>query len=183
MAKRRQKQNKKWLYWILILVLLIIAGVVVYFVWDSYFRDKKENARNQENEAVIEKEKDVEKQPTAETTSDETGKKKVEQYEGEDPNLKNELSGVVTYAGVSSGKLMIRVNIDQYLQGGECELVLSRSGATVYSGRVNIIDNASTSTCEGFDVPSSGLGSGRTDITINLNAGGKTGIIKGEVEL
>ena len=41
MVKRR-KRSKKWISWLIILVLLIGAGVVCYMVWNSYFRDKTE---------------------------------------------------------------------------------------------------------------------------------------------
>ncbi len=179
MAQKRQKQNKKLVYLILLLVIFIAAGVAVFFALNG----KGGGTNDQEVEKVVEEKKNEQIEPTVQTTSEETGKKKVEQYEGEDPNLMNELSGVVTYAGVNGDKLMIRVNIDQYLQGGECELTLSRAGSTIYNGRADIIDNVSTSTCEGFDVSLAGLGSGKADITVSLNAEGKTGIIKGEVEL
>ena len=109
--------------------------------------------------------------------------KKVEQYEGEDPNTQNDLSGVVTYAAVSNGILAIRANIDQYLEEGKCELILKRNDATIYSSIANIINSASTATCEGFDVPVEGLGGGKVDIIINLSAGERSGSIRGEVNL
>ena len=47
----------------------------------------------------------------------------------------------------------------------------------------NIIGSASTSTCEGFDVPISGLGGGVTKININLSDGERSGVIRGEVNI
>ena len=130
MVKRR-KRSKKWISWLIILVLLIGAGAVCYMVWDSYFRDKTEpeTSETSDNTESEEQKNDSE----AELTSEEPEKKKVEQYDGDDPNNAQDLSGVVTYAGVNNGVLMIRVNIDQYLDSGKCELTLTRGGATIYS--------------------------------------------------
>ena len=76
---------------------------------------------------------------------------------------------------------MIRVNIDQYVDGGTCELSLQ--GNTTYSDTANIAGGASTATCEGFNVPANMLASGTYQIIIKINSGGKTGTIKGEVNI
>ena len=180
MVKRR-KRSKKWISWLIILVLLIGAGAVCYMVWDSYFRDKTEpeTSETSDNTESEEQKNDSE----AELTSEEPEKKKVEQYDGDDPNNAQDLSGVVTYAGVNNGVLMIRVNIDQYLDSGKCELTLTRGGATIYSSIASIIGSASTSTCEGFDVAMGELGGGNVEINIKLESNGRTGLIRGEANI
>lgn len=180
MVKRR-KRSKKWISWLIILVLLIGAGAVCYMVWDSYFRDKTEpeTSETSDNTESEEQKNDSE----AELTSEEPEKKKVEQYDGDDPNNAQDLSGVVTYAGVNNGVLMIRVNIDQYLDSGKCELTLTRGGATIYSSIASIIGSASTSTCEGFDVATGELGGGNVEINIKLESSGRMGSIHGEVNI
>ena len=109
--------------------------------------------------------------------------KKTEQFDGNDPNLNNGLTGVITYVGVSGGNLIIRVNIDQYLASGNCRLELLRDDNVIYGEVVEIIDSAATATCSGFNVATSGIGNGKTNINILLTSEGKTGIIKGEVNL
>lgn len=109
--------------------------------------------------------------------------KKVKQYEGEDPNKAEELSGAVTYAGVNNGVLMIGMNIDQYLSEGNCALSLVRNNSVIYSAEAKIMAEVSTSTCDGFNVPVDNLGNGFTEIIIKLNSGGKTGTIHGEVNI
>ena len=76
--------------------------------------------------------------------------------------------------------MIIRMSINQYLGSGVCSLTLGD-----YSSTVNISPSASTSTCEGFDIPLSDLGnlSGKVNFTINLQSGDKTGTITGEVSL
>ena len=180
MAKRR-KRSKKWISWLIIVALLIGAGVVCYMVWDSYFRDKSEpEASETSGTTEVEEQKNNTEMDLA---SEEPEKKKVEQYDGDDPNNAQDLSGVVTYAGVNNGVLMIRVNIDQYLDSGKCELTLTRGGATIYSSIASIIGSASTSTCEGFDVAVGELGGGNVEIIIKLESNGRVGSIHGEASI
>lgn len=182
MSKRR-KRSKKWISWLIIFVLLVGAGAVCYLVWDNYFRDKTEIKTSETIETQDIKETPDENRTEGNLTSESPKKQKVEQYDGEDPNQANELTGVVTYAGVNGGNLMIRVNIDQYLENGKCELTLRQGGATIYNSIASIIGSASTATCEGFDVPINKLGGGKFEININLKADERTGLIRGEVNI
>lgn len=178
MAARR-KRNTKWISWIIILILMVAAGVVCYLVWGNYFNDKKDEPVKEETSQEEEKGEVVEEKAEEEVVE----KEEVVQYEGEDPNTAESLTGVITYMSLVSTDFVIRVNIDQYLGGGTCVLTLSRDGGVVYTGEVNIIDAASTSTCEGFNVPAELVGSGNINISIQLNSGGKTGVISGETIL
>ena len=183
MAKRR-RNTKKWISRIILVVLLIAAIVVCYFVWDAYFRDKKtdEPAPAQPSQVVAPDNPDQpEQKQTVEPETDEKEKEKTGQYEGENPNKASGITGVITYAGVSGSNLMIRVNIDQYLNGGTCSLGLKKDGNNIYSDTAPIVDSASTSTCEGFNVPVSSISSGKLNIVINITSGDKSGTITGEV--
>ena len=188
MAQKR-KRSKKWISWVILVVLLVAAGVVVYLVWDNYFNDKKEDKQEERVAGQVDKKENMDKNENAseEKEKDEAEKaveaKKVEQYEGDNPNAAGELSGAVTYAGVSGGVLMIRVNIDQYLDGGECGLTLSRGGGTIYSSITDIVGGPSTASCAGFDVPLSELGGGVVEININVKSGERSGVIHGEANI
>ena len=182
MAQKRKK-NKKKLYWIVILVLFVVAGAVAYLVWDNYFKDKGEKKEDTVEVVEDKKENDDEGKGSSNAEDEEVAEKeKIVLYEGEDPNEKEDLTGVVTYAGVSGEYLMIRVNIDQYLDGGSCELSLEQNGVT-YSEVVSIAGGATTATCEGFNVPVSRLGAGGYQIKIKISSGEKTGTINGEVNI
>ena len=179
--KQKQKKNKKWALRFL-MILLFVAAAVCYLVWDAYFKTEKST-----DEGVLEEvevvEKLVENSDVTGVDSEVMEKEKVVQYEGEDPNVSEELTGVVTYAGVSGDNLMIRVNIDQYLESGKCVLSLVRDGSEVYTDEAGIATAASTATCEGFNVPVSVLGAGDYYIVIRLSAGDKVGTIRGEVSV
>ena len=184
MAKKR-KRNKKWLSWLIILILLVGAVVVCVLVKKAYFEDKPEPKEGDNVPAVAQEiEKEEEKKEEEEEKKEETvEKEKTEQYDGQDPNTTDSLTGVVTYAGVNGDNLMIRVNIDQYLSSGSCKLTLSRDGNSIYNSEAGIVDSAATSTCEGFNVPVSELGKGNVQIVIYINSGNKTGQISGEAEI
>lgn len=184
----RRKKSKKWIWWLVIFVLLIVAVIVCCLVWDNYFNDKKVDENKSDDMGVVEEierkeEKEIKREQEENKNNDEddSGEKKVVQYDGEDPNKGENLTGYVTYAAVLDGKLMIRLNIDQYLGSGTCELNLTKDGSIVHSETVGITSAASTATCEGFDVMISDLTSGRYDIEVKLKSDEKTGVIKSEV--
>lgn len=176
---QKQKKNKKWLFWVIIVLLFVVAAVVCYFVWNGYFK-KKEEIKPAEEQSLVEEKKESEVKEAQGVIEKE--KEKVVQYEGEDPNERGDLTGVVTYAGVNGGNLMIRVNIDQFLNSGSCELNLMQD-SVVYSDTANIVSSAATATCEGFNVPINGLEKGNYKIVIKINSGDKVGIINGEVDI
>lgn len=180
--KRKQKKNKKWALRFLMFLLFVAVAVVCYLVWDAYFKTEKsvDEGVTEEVEVV---EKPVENSDVAEVDSEVVEKEKVVQYEGGDPNVSEELTGVVTYTGVSGDNLMIRVNIDQYLESGKCVLSLMRDGGEVYTDEAGIATAASTATCEGFNVPVSVLGAGDYEVIIRLGAGDKVGTIRGEASV
>lgn len=187
MTQKRKKNN--WtnkFFWALLVVLFVVAGVVAYFVVKEFMPRPEQEAQPETTTSEIMQgstEEGPEEAPSETEEPDEPEDKKVPQYEGADPNEAAELTGVITFAAVQGDMLTIRTEIDQYLNGGACSLTLQRDGVTIYNSATTIQPNASNSTCLGFDVPTSGLGSGVVQIVIDLSAGGKTGVIQGEVKL
>ena len=187
MAHRRIRRNKKWLPKMLFLILLVGAIVICYFVWDAYFK-VKENGQTEKEEtvSVIEEKKKEEQKPEDVTeilVQPEITKEEVPQFDEVDSNQNETITGVITYAGVSGEVLMIRVNIDQYLGSGSCELSLKQNGQEVFTDRAGIIDSAATATCEGFNVPIKEIGPGKVNIKIIVSSNDKSGTINGEVKI
>ena len=156
----------KLLYRAVFLLILLVAGVVVYLVWDNYFNDNKKYDSSEPE--IVEQAEQIDNKEREEKRDEEEDEKKVKQYEGEDPNEANELSGAVTFAGVVSDKVMIRANIDQYLGDGSCQLDLIDGNDVVYEEIARITSTASTATCEGFDIPLSEVGGGSYKIIIRI---------------
>ncbi len=178
-----RKRNFSWSWWLLgvILVSAIIGAVVVARV--NYF-NKEEDTDGSTVTIVETSDVKVEEKSPEEVQKVESSKKQdVKQYDGESPNVTETLTGVITYAAVNWEKLMIRININQYLEEGVCALTLKQAGNIVYSSTAGIIGSVATATCEGFDIPTTELPSGEMQIMISLDANGKTGEINGEVKL
>lgn len=190
MAKQKGKtKNKKWIWWVVCLVLLVIVGAGTFVVWKTIFKERDEGQQNivtEEAESQIEKKISGNGGVIRDEADEESGGKKVVQYEGEDPNNSEKLTGVVTYTGRIGGEgsdIQILTNIDQFLSGGTCEITISQNGKTVYSGNSGIQPGVSTSSCDGFVVPGSAIGNGAAQININLSSGDRTGTITTEVTL
>ena len=94
------------------------------------------------------------------------------------------LTGSINYKSVIGSTLSIRATIDQSVTSGTCNLTLINqgSGKTVTKS-ATIITNPSSSTCNGFDIPTSELGSGNWNITIDLSSNDKNGKITDTVSI
>lgn len=122
---------------------------------------------------------------TPTTPSEPEEPEKTTQYEGEDPNTLEELTGYLTRKGVDDGVLTIVAVIDQYLHTpGYCTIILKNSsGQTVYSASRDAIPDVTASICDTFEIPTTNLASGTYQIEINLSSDNKHGVITDEVTL
>ena len=187
--RRRRVSPLKLLFW---LTLVLMAGFVVFSMYRFFF-DKSynlpsspseiisSNNPNKTNSSSDKKTSSEEKPKEAEKEDNDNGKT-IKQNEGEDPNSSTSITGSLTSTNKSGDKLILRANIDQYLSSGTCSLKLENSG-NVVEKTADIFPTASTSSCNGFDIPLSELSSGTWSIIISLSSGDKVGEIKGEINL
>lgn len=126
-----------------------------------------------------------EETPDAISAEPEEPEDKTTQYEGEDPNTLEQLTGYLTRKGVDDGVLTVVAVIDQYLHApGFCTIVLKNSaGQVVYNASSDAVPDATTSICDAFAVPVANFASGVYQIEVNLSADNKYGIIIDEVTL
>lgn len=192
-SQKKSHKNKIIVWSLFFLVLIILAGVIVYQILkDNKLRLKTpslaESTQNIENK--------IEKTniPESKTINSEDGTpedaaagrtpKTPEKYEGQDVNQLEKLTGTITYSAKAADNYRIRVNIDQFLKlPGTCKLTVLSAGKVVYTDSVSVISNPSSGTCEGFDIPLSRLTSGDYDLKIEINANQKTGIIEGRATI
>ena len=177
----RRRDKKVWLC--LGVVAVLLAAVIVLLVLNNNGGGADSDVQENENSGVIAEKTETGVEANAESTDNEKVKEEVVQYDGEDPNESEDITGVITYAAVSGDNLLVRVNIDQYLNSGSCELIISKSGEEVYTDTAEVVDSAATSTCEGFNVPLSALPKGELAISVRLDADQKQGNITGEVTI
>lgn len=184
--RRRPIYRRPWFY----LVLILVAAAIAFGVWFFCFRD---NSGSDSVDTVDTSDTSSGKVPYgAETKAEnkstddpnaETGKKQTpSQYDGEDPNDSEEITGYISYAAINYDHLSIRLTINQYLSSGTCNLTMTSGGTTV-TRSADIDASASTSTCQGFDIPLSDLPSGAWQITVRITADGKSGTITGEASV
>lgn len=181
----KRKRNFRWVKWLLFLLLIAGAVAVVILVKNNYF-DKKDNQNTSqavETNKTDDKKSEGKTEQKVEQKEETEPEQKAPQYEGESPNKSETLTGLITYADVKDDELTIRVNIDQFLQSGNCNLTLSKNGVTHYSQSVGIVESVTTSTCDGFKIPTSELPSGNLQVEINLDSDGKSGKIEGRVKI
>lgn len=103
-------------------------------------------------------------------------------YEGIDANKSQTLTGAITYSAVANDTLIIRTTINQMLDSGTCKLTLT-NGATTVTKTSDIAQNPSSSTCKGFDIPTSELSSGNWHITIKIDSTDRSGTLTGNVNV
>lgn len=192
-SQKKSRKNKIIVWSLFFLVLIILAGVIVYQIL-------KDNNKSSKSPILPEKTEKIESKientgvTNSETIKTEDGTpedaaagrtpKTPEKYEGQDVDKLEKLTGAITYSAKTTDKYRIRVNIDQFLKlPGTCMLSVISAGKVMYTDYVNIVSNPSSGSCEGFDIPLTKLSPGEYNIKIEVNANQKTGIIEGKVTI
>lgn len=192
-SQKKSHKNKVIVWSLFFLVLIVLAGVIVYQILkDNHSRMKSPSLA--ESTQNIENKIENNNIPEAKTINNEDGTtedaaagrtpKTPEKYEGQDVNQLEKLTGAITYSAKSANFYRIRVNIDQFLKlPGTCKLTVFSAGKVVYTDSVSVVSNPSSGTCEGFDIPLTKLVLGNYDIKIEITANQKTGVIEGRVTI
>jgi len=174
--------------WMLVLIGVVIIVIVVLVV--VFAKPHTEEERSEPT--TTEPEQSEPKQPEAEDKPQEPDQKdedrpddKVVQFEGEDPNDLEEITGVVTYRAVENGKLIIDTSIDQYLtSGGTCTVTIKgQNTGHVETATKQAHADITASYCETFEIPAANLPSDYYDIEITVLSNDKKGTIKDGVQL
>ncbi len=161
-----------------LVVIIIIAVAVVLVVKAVSGEDALVDEPTEETESALvydeEGEDDNDLPPE--------DQKIIVQYEGENPNELDHLTGLVTYTEVKDGTLAAMVSIDQYLAGGTCTANLKSNGQIVASAEQAIEADASTSHCGPITINLAGVSGGKYQLEVIFSSGGKTGTAVSNVE-
>lgn len=123
-----------------------------------------------------------EKQPDPSTPDDNAKQSPQRQYEGEPVRDRKELTGSFTYRQMIDGQLVLRLTIDQLLTDGRCVLTLSQGDQRI-ERTAPVIQNPSSSSCQGFSVPRSELAPGLWNISVAVKDRDRQGEIRSTVEV
>lgn len=184
------KQNKKTMHRVpfyrrpivvaLCLVVVILIAVVVFLIVKAVSGD------NSQSEDVVDETENV--LVYSEDTGDEENdlspedQKVIMQYEGDNPNELDYLTGLITYTEVKNGSLVAMVSIDQYLSDGVCVASLKNGSYTVTSVEELVEADASTSHCA-IEVNLAGINGGKYQLEVVISSGNKTGTLTSDIEL
>ena len=164
MRINKRKKNTKKLYIIIAIVsLLIICALAGYFVLslsnkDNSVVDNPENTSSETDSRSAQSNVDNDNQDVRESDK--------EPLQNDSASVdQNSLTGYITFKNITDGNLQIRVQIEQYLTSGTCTITIGD-----YVEQVNISANPSSSTCQGWDIPVAGIGSGYQSITIDITS-------------
>jgi len=154
-----------------ILVLCIIAGVILYYIFvmnGSLFgwQFRKEAPSETANLNT----------PTDEEiqAGEATKQQAIENESSDDRQTSSSLTVGFTALNQNEDSLQIRTVIQEVVANGICTLTLTKDSQTV-TKTAPTYPTASVSTCQGFDVPVSELSSGTWNVKIEVSADGKTG--------
>lgn len=185
MTKTQTKSRRVPIYrrpiTIIICLILIIALVVIIFLLCRSAQTTADDSTPVDESQVTDASTiDLDDPVNAENPPD-----KSIQYEGENPNQLDELTGSITRRSISRGTLTVVASIDQYLSSdSSCRLVLKDASGTevsnVYSLPVEA--EATSSACGPFTVPVSQL-SGTYTIDITIVSPDKSGHIITDINI
>lgn len=191
MRVQKKSHKKALVITIVSLVVVLAVGAGAYALFSPFDNPASDNS-SEKSTSASKKDTSINSDDSAKkpnstdkdsaTLEHEAEKNIQPSYEGNNTNSNEGLTGVINYSGVSDGKLIIRTTINQAISSGSCQLTLT-SGTKTVTRESGIVPNPSSASCEGFDVPTSELGSGNWSITITITDGSRSGELKGSVTI
>lgn len=183
-----QKSSRKYIVVAIIILAILLAGVWIYV---SLFSSNGQQSKSSDSpvpqqyypplDDVNSPEKDSQAEQNQQS-SREPEKNITPAYEGDSSGDPKTITGSINHKSVTGGNLVIRSTINQSLSTGKCDLTLT-SGQKIVTKSSSIIQNPSSSSCEGFDIPISELGTGKWSIKIIFSSGDATGSMSSEVTI
>lgn len=182
----QKKTSKKSLIITLSVIIVLATGAGAYALL-SQNSSSSESIASDDNQSNSVEDSSVSSESAStstdsSSTTHESEKDIQPSYEGENANNSASLTGVINYKSVVGTNLSLRTTINQTLSSGTCQLTLS-NGAKVVTRSSAISQNPSSSTCEGFDIPTSELSAGTWNIEVIITSGDRTGILKDSVTI
>ena len=184
--KSQKKQKKKYgelKFGYIFLILIFVAGIT--FLGLSIFMPKKVKTDDDGLSTVVnETEKKDDPSEVKEKNEGDNPEKTPKQYEDPGETDKTKINASITKNEVVDGKYYLRITIYEILGEGTCKLHMETDKGDSIDRSAKIIEaGADSSSCEGFDIPTSGISSGSYKFTVTMTSGKKTGTIKGTIKI
>ena len=186
--KRRNsvaKEKNHHFFLFFVLFLIVCAVVVLCLIFFKPLSNKNNDGKTAETSKTTE-DKAEKKAEQPETKEEETKKESIReteksnpQYEGEDPNSYETLSGIINYVGLSDGNIVVSVAIDQAVSGS-CNFTLTTPSGKTISGAGELTPGPATSFCE-LSTPASENGTWK--ISVETISSSKRGTLTSEAKI
>lgn len=170
--KRIQKEShkKKWLISALV-ILAIAAGVITALAVLQNKQKAKQATPSVEQSAQQTATKNGSEVPSPKTPT-----------ESETPAPANQLTASITAANQNGNILQIRTLIETIATSGTCDLTLTKD-TTQISRSADVTPLANSSTCKGFDIPTTELSPEKWNLSIDITIGNQKTTLKQEVDI
>ncbi len=178
--KNKQKKIGEFKFSYIFLMLVFAAGIT--FLALSLFVPKKAKSDDDTLSTVIN-----ETEKKNKTESDENGNENPDntpkQFEGEKEKT-DTIDAEIAMNDVSDGKYTLQISIYELLGEGTCKLHMeTKKGDTVDRTAKIITIGPDSSSCDGFEISTSGISSGAYDFTVTMTSGNKSGSVKGTIKI
>ena len=186
--KRNVRKRESGINFIHVFLILIFVAAITFLCLSLFVPAKKQTDEPGLNTTVNETEK---QKPKETETKKEEGKEKENpnntpaQYDGEKETSSTKINASLTKNEVINGTYMLRVTIYELINNGTCKLHMeSDKGDTIDRAAKIVVEGPDSSTCEeGFDIPTSGISSGKYNFSITFTSGEKTGSVSGVINI
>ncbi len=168
MKTQKNRPRKKSL---VISTIAIAAALIVGFCTYYYFVGQKdESTDTTSSQQAEDSEPEYTDGPTDDQIKDGTDIKQqaIDKSKNEETNEGKEIGIVITRAAQSNGEVQVRVLLEA-ITSGTCSLAITNGGES-YSKSADTQTLSSSTTCKGFDIPVSELGTGTWNIKVSFSS-------------
>lgn len=162
----------------IIFLTIIVAILVSVLILVRHFTFTSTDNINQPPAEAGDRKSSQQHRPTEKSIIHESEKQLPQQFDS--PAAQDHaITGVIHYSSLDGSTLIIRSTIHQLLSTGTCTITITDDKTTLFKQEAPVVQNPSSSSCMGFDVPASQLGKGQRNITITVRSGDKSGVLTG----
>lgn len=182
MKKSKNKKSEGFGFIYIFFILVFVAGIT--FLGLSLFLPKKSKNDDGMSTAVNETIKNSNPEIDEKNNGENPDKTPKQYEEGDDETDKTKINASITTNEINNGKYVLRVTMYELVNDGTCKLHMETSnGDTVdRSAKIEVIGPDSSS-CDGFDIPTSGISPGNYNFTVTMTSDSKTGSVKGTIKI
>lgn len=182
MQIKQKKSSKKIIILTILLAVIIFAGICFVYIYTKNNKDSNGVPNNSEQD-LKKTASELDKNPNQQNAANDQKQNTVNDNIDKPTNSVSENISVTLSASNKNGDVyQIRYLIQQAINEGTCTLVLTKDSDTV-TKTASVQFLSSYSTCQGFNIPTSELGSGKWQAILTVKSGNSTGSTVHEINL